>query len=120
MKRRCYLVDENTTPALADQLQRRQLGISVLKIGDERAPAKGTPDPHILLWLEQNEFSLITRNRKSMPRHLQEHIANGNHVPGIFVLRPGASFGSILDDLLLIWQVAGPDEYKDQIVHVPL
>ncbi|MDI6793026.1 MAG: DUF5615 family PIN-like protein [bacterium] len=120
MNKRCYLVDENTTPALVDQLQRRQPTMSVLKVGDEMALPKGTADPDILLWLERNGFSLVTRNRKSMPRHLQEHLVKGHHVPGIFTLKPQAALGDILDDLVFIWEVAEPDEYQDQIVHIPL
>lgn len=55
-----------------------------------------------------------------MPRHLREHLAIGRHIPGIFTLRPGASFKQIIEDLLLIWEAAYLDEYKDQIVHIPL
>lgn len=93
--------------------------MNVLKIGDCKAPEKGTFDPDILLWLERNGFSLVTHNRKSMPRHLHEHLANGHHVPGIFTLRPKALFGEVIEDLLLIWEAAEPDEYKDQIVYIP-
>lgn len=92
MTRRCYLVDENTTPALADQLRRRHPYMNVLKIGDENTSPKGTSDPDILLWLERHGFSLVTKNRKSIPLHLHEHLANGHHVPGIFTLRPQSSF----------------------------
>ena len=120
MRSRCYLVDENTTPALANQLRQRQPSMNVLSIGDGIAPPKGILDPDILLWLEEHGYSLVTRNRKSMPRHLQEHVAQGHHIPGIFTLRPKASLGDVLDDLLLIWEVAEPDEYQDQIVHIPL
>ena len=120
MTPRCYLVDENTAPALADQLRRRQPKMIVLKIGDEMAPPKGTLDPDILEWLERNGFSLVTRNRKSMPQHLKRHLAQGHHVSGIFTLRANASLGEVLDDLLLIWEASEPNEYQDQIVNIPL
>jgi hypothetical protein len=120
MRSRCYVIDENTTPALADQLRRRQPDIKVLTIGDGVAPPKGTPDPDILVWLEQHGYTLITRNRESMPVHLQQYIAAGHHVPGILTLRSKASLGEVLEDLMLIWEVAEADEYQDQIVHIPL
>jgi len=115
-----YLVDENTARALSDQLRRRQPTISVMYVGDELAPPLGTADPDILLWLEREFYYLITRNRRSMPRHLREHLEKGRHVPGIFTLRPGASLKQIIEDLLLIWEAAHPNEYTDQIVHIPL
>ncbi|RLB99476.1 MAG: hypothetical protein DRI57_33590 [Deltaproteobacteria bacterium] len=119
MKRR-YLIDENTTPALADQLRRRQPLLEVASVGDEIAPPKGTLDPDILLWIEEHGFTLVTRNRKSMPDHFQQHLSIGHHIPGILTLRPKVSLGEIIEDLLLIWELADTSEYQDQIIHVPL
>ena len=115
-----FLVDENTTHAIGDQLRRRQPDIVVLTVGNDQAPPRGTLDPDILLWLEREGYFLITQNRRSMPRHLQDHLKKGHHVPGIFTLRPRVSIGSIIKDLLLIWGASFPGEYQDQIVHVPL
>lgn len=115
-----FLVDENTTRAIGDQLRRRQPDIVVLTVGDDLSPLHGTRDQDILLWLENEGYSLVTRNRGSMPRHLQDHLAAGHHVPGIFTLRPKASIGEIIEDLLLIWEAAHPGEYQDRIEHVPL
>jgi len=120
MSSRRYLIDENTTPALADQLRRRQPDLQVFSVGDEDAPPKGTLDPEILLWIEKHKFTLVTRNRKSMPEHLRDHLASGHHMLGILTLRPQTSLGEIIEDLLLIWELADEDEYQDQIVHVPL
>lgn len=120
MTKHRYLVDENTTLAITDQLRRRRPILEVLTIGDELAPPKDTLDPDILLWLEQHGFSLITRNRRSMPGHLRQHLAIGHHVPGIFTLRPNASLREIIEDLLLIWEATERGEYRDQIVHIPL
>lgn len=115
-----YLVDENTARALGDQLRRRQPTINILYVGDELAPPLGTADPDILLWLEQESYHLITRNRRSMSQHLREHLARDKHIPGIFTLRPGAPLRQIIEDLLLIWEAADPGEYADQIMHIPL
>ena len=117
---RRYLIDENTTPALADQLRRQQPELNVASVGDDVAPPKGTLDPEILLWIEAHGFTLITRNRKSMPEHLSDHLEIGHHIPGILTLRPKASLGEIIEDLLLIWELSEDDEYQDQIIHIPL
>lgn len=115
-----YLVDENTPRAIGDSLHRRQPELVVLIVGDDLAPPRGTLDPDILLWLEREGYGLITRNRRSMPRHLRDHLTAGHHVPGIFTLRPRASLGQIIDDLLLIWGASQLGEYTDQIVYLPL
>ena len=55
-----------------------------------------------------------------MPIHLAEHLAQGHHIPGIFVLRSRAEIGQFLDDLILIALAGNENEYQDRIVHIPL
>jgi hypothetical protein len=115
-----YLIDENTSHAIADQLRRRDPTIEVLTVGHDPAPPCGTPDPDLLIWMEREGYCLVTRNRSSMPRHLRDHLAAGRHVPGIFILRPKATIGEVVDDLLLIAGASRPEEYQDQIGYIPL
>ena len=82
------LLDEHMPAALRLQLLRRALDLVVWMLGDPGVPRYGTLDPDILLWCEANGFLFVTRNRKSMPVHLQDHLATGHHVPGIFVVPP--------------------------------
>ena len=49
-------------------------------------------------WCEIHEFILVTNNRKSMPKHLADHLAE-------LILIAGASF---------------PKEYQDRIEYLPL
>ncbi|WP_045220562.1 DUF5615 family PIN-like protein [Desulfonatronum thioautotrophicum] len=120
MNHRKFLIDENTAKALADQLRRRKPDLVVMMVGDTGAPQRGTPDPAILEWIEKHDFTLITRNRKSMPDHLREHLRQERHIPGIITLRPNASFAEVINDLILIWDATRLEEYRDQIIHIPL
>ena len=115
-----YLLDENLPPLYKVQLLRRQSDLIVWMIGEPGVPPTGTLDPEILLWCEINNFILVTNNRSSMPVHLAEHLAQGHHIPGIFVLRPRAEIGQVLDDLILIALAGNENEYQDRIVHIPL
>jgi hypothetical protein len=81
-----YLLDEHIDPKLRAQLIRQAPDLVVWIIGDPGAPKRGTLDPDILLWCEANGFMLVTSDRRSMPVHLQAHLATGHHVPGILVL----------------------------------
>lgn len=55
-----------------------------------------------------------------MPVHLQAHLDRGQHVPGIVQLPRRMRISAILDDLWLIWGASLPDEFRDQIVYLPL
>lgn len=120
MNRLRYLVDEDTPHAIRDQLLRRQPELEVLAVGDALAPAFGTLDPDLLRWIEREGYVLVSRNRRTLARHLPAHLEAGGHVPGIFLLRRRASLGHILEDLLLIWEAGHPDEYRDRIEYLPL
>ncbi len=115
-----YLLDENMAHAVRDQLLLREPRLDILCIGDDTAPPLGTPDPIILEWIEQKGYILISRNRRTIPGHLREHLTAGRHVPGILLLTRRHSLGQLLNDLLLIWNASEPGEYQDRIEYLPL
>lgn len=63
---------------------------------------------------------LVTNNRTSMPPHLDNHLTQGRHVPGIFILNPNKSIGETIEELILIALASEDDEYQDYITHLPL
>ncbi|MGG6263677.1 DUF5615 family PIN-like protein [Leptolyngbya sp. AN03gr2] len=115
-----YLFDENLANEYRIQLLARQPDLEVLKVGDENAPPYGTKDPEILCWCEENDYILVTNNRRSMPVHLADHLSEGRHVPGIFVFRRNASMGLILDSLAILASASLEGDHVDQITFIPL
>lgn len=115
-----WLLDENVDPDLRKALHEVHPEMTVWVVGDPGTPDYGTPDPAILHWCEEKQFALVTNNRSTMPIHLQDHVAAGGHIPSIFILHPDMSLGQTVDELALIWDVAEPNEFTDQIVYLPL
>jgi hypothetical protein len=94
--------------------------MDVVCIGDENAPPFSTPDEKILAWIEQRGYILVSRNRRTMPDHLKEHLGQGQHIPGVLLLKRRISIGALIQELLLIWHASEPDEYQDQVRYLPL
>ncbi|HLL79237.1 MAG TPA: DUF5615 family PIN-like protein [Ktedonobacteraceae bacterium] len=115
-----YLIDENMEPLYKAQLLVKNPGVVVYAVGDPGVPPKGTLDPEILGWCEENGFLLITNNRRSLPHHLSEHVARGRHIPGIITLNAEMSIGETIEELILIAEVGNPHEYVDRIVYLPV
>jgi hypothetical protein len=44
---------------------------------------------------------LVTNNRATMPAHLTAHLAQGRHVPGIFIVGSTSGFAIIAEELWL-------------------
>ena len=117
---RKYLLDENVGESLRKGLHTRYPDIIVWRVGDPTAPQIGTLDPEILLWCEAHNFTLVTKNRNSMPGHLRDHLASGHRFPGMFTLNPKLSLSETVEELALVWGAAQPHEYVDQINYLPL
>ncbi len=115
-----YLLDEHVDPRLKTALKKIAPEIIVWRVGDPGAPALSAGDPDILVWCENNSFSLVTNNRASMPVHLQNHLAGGRHIPGIFILNLKLSVLETADELSLIWGASEAEEYADLIWYLPL
>ncbi|MCB0082828.1 MAG: DUF5615 family PIN-like protein [Caldilineaceae bacterium] len=114
------LLDENLSPTIRDELRQRNIDMDIHRIGDDGMPPFGTPDEIILAWIETSGYVLVTNNRRSMPGHLQTHYAQGRHIPGILLVRSGATLGEIIEELWLIWQASEASEYRDRTQFIPL
>jgi Domain of unknown function (DUF5615) len=115
-----YLMDENVNPLLRREILRREPNLTVWQVGMLGAPAYGTLDPEILIWCEENDFILVTNNRKSMPVHLNNHLAEDRHLFGIFSLNENISVGETIDELILIALATSAEDYQDQIIYLPI
>ncbi len=115
-----YLLDENVDPIFRTQLLKREPDMVVWRIGDPTTPPNGMLDPDILIWCENTGFILVTNNRKSMPQHLRDHLAMGQHIPGIFELNPNMSVGETIEELILAWGASEAEEYQDRLIYLPL
>ncbi len=81
---------------------------------------KGLQTPKFCGGVKNRGSLLVTNNRSSMPRHLADHLAEGHHVPGIFILNPELSLGETIEELTLIAEASFADEYMDRISYLPL
>lgn len=73
-----FLLEENLAPRFKLAILRLNPEIDILRVGDSNAPALGTLDPEILIYLQKSKRILLTDNRKSMPEHLEKHWTNGS------------------------------------------
>ena len=115
-----YLLDENVDPVLRNALHQECPDLVLWYVGEAGVLPKGTLDPEILVWCEQNKTILVTNNLASMPVHLQAHISEGRHIPGIFILNVSMSIPQIVEELTLIWELADPEMFINQIRFMPI
>ncbi|MCP4110487.1 MAG: hypothetical protein GY749_34025 [Desulfobacteraceae bacterium] len=115
-----YLFDEHIGFYLRKAVKKYDSDIVIRRVGEIDAPVTGTLDPDILIWCESNNFCLFTNNRKSMPKHLKDHLLSERHVPGIFVLNPKLSIDETAYELALIAGASDMEEFADRLIYLPI
>ena len=118
-----FLLDEHLRGPLWTMIQRHNLSsdlqLDIVRVGDVADLPLGTLDGELLLWAEHENRILVTEDKRTMPRHLAEHLASGHHSPGVFVVRAGFSWGDVLDALVLVAHTGDPADYLDVVTFLP-
>lgn len=120
MNRIRYLLDEHVSEHLRKAVRKYDSDVIIRRIGETGVTAIGTSDPDILIWCETELFCLVTNNRKTMPGHLKEHLAEERHVPGIFVMNPNMTMSETAYELALIAGASEPAEFTDMLIYLPI
>jgi hypothetical protein len=94
-----FLLDEHMSPRIKTALLHRNPLIDMLRVGEPDAPPLATLDPAILVYLEQSQRALITRNRRSMMEHYSDHMVAGRTHWGIFIVSSSLSIGKLAEEL---------------------
>jgi Domain of unknown function (DUF5615) len=114
-----YLCDEDVRNALVACMGRIEPGLEILAVGLPGAPPKGSLDPDLLRWAEQEKCTLLSRDKATMPDHVRAHLAAGRHTWGVFIIRKGKTWQEIADALLLIWSASTAEDWQDRIEWIP-
>lgn len=115
-----FLLDEHVPSIIQARRNHREPRLRVFSIGEDMAPPGGSPDSDLLDWIAAQQCMLVTNNRATMPVHLARHLAQGRHVPGIVQLPRRMNISEVIEDIVLIWAASEPDEFRDQILYLPL
>jgi hypothetical protein len=119
MSRPTFLVDEDTHSGLGAALRQVQPTIDVIKVGDPGAPALHTLDPDLLVAAEGLQRILVTRDKSTMPGHLIDHFAAGRHTAGVIMLRQGATWPTLVQELVHQWATTEAADWVDRTIYLP-
>ena len=114
-----FLLDENLSPDLKISLLNLNHNLDILRVGEPDAPPLGTLDSEILDYVESSQRLLVTNNRRSMPKHLQDHWDKGGHIWGLLWLRKSANLKIWVEELHLIWEASEAEEWLDRVDWIP-
>jgi hypothetical protein len=114
-----FLVDQCIPLFLAAALRQTAAGIDIVQVGDAGVPPLGTPDPDLLVAAEAMGREFVTKDRKTMPGHLIDHYAAGNHTAGVMLMRNNFALSAYVQKIMYYWATTLPDDWVDRMVYIP-
>jgi hypothetical protein len=117
-----YLFDEHLRGPLWRAVQSHNLRsdevLDVVRVGDLPDLPLGEQDEAILRWAEREGRIVVTYDRSTIPKHLENHLSDGHHSPGVFLLPRDASIARIVSFLILTAYASDPEDWQDRIEYV--
>lgn len=118
-----FVLDEHFRGPLWNAIERHNLGseylIDAVRVGDPPDLPLRTTDPTLLLWAEREDRIIISKDKRTMPIHLDDHLRAGHHVPGVFIVRTEFSNSEIVEYLELDAYAGDPAEFRDTVTFIP-
>ena len=93
--------------------------LDVARVGNPVDLPLGSIDPTILVWAERENRILISRDKRTLPVHLVNHLNAGRHSPGIFIIRPGSTVPQLIAFLVLAACCSDSADWLDRIEFIP-
>ena len=112
------LIDEDVHGDILDGLRRRQPALGVVRVQDVGLRHK--PDPIILEWAAQHGRVVVSVDKKTLAVDAWDRVARGVPMPGVAILRILLTIGQAIDELELIALAGNPEDFRDQVIYLPM
>ena len=112
------LTDEDVHGDIIDGLRRRQPAVDLIRVQD--VGLGHTPDSMILEWAAQQGRVVVSVDKKTLAVAAWDRVARGLPMPGVAILRVLLTIGQAIHELELIALVGNPDDFRDQVIYLPM
>jgi predicted nuclease of predicted toxin-antitoxin system len=110
--------DHNLRKSIVDGLLRRKLDLDIVSIA-EVGLAKA-PDAAILEWAAREGRVLLTHDVSTVPDFAYDRLTLGQPMAGVVVVGNKLPTGRAIDELLLLLECSGEDEWESRVTYLPL
>jgi Domain of unknown function (DUF5615) len=110
--------DENFKGDIVRGLVRRHSELDIVRVQD--VGLMQTPDPDILEWAASQGRVLLSHDVSTVPPAAYQRIGDGKPMPGVFIVPDRMPIAQAIDEILFLSVDAEADEWKDQVLFLPL
>jgi hypothetical protein len=112
------LADENLNHDLVRGVLRRHPALDLVRVQD--VGLREFDDPAILEWAARECRLILTHDANTMPAFAYERIRRKQAMPGMFVVNQRAALATVIDDLLILAECSGTEEWNVRVIFLPL
>jgi Domain of unknown function (DUF5615) len=112
------LTDEDVHGDIVDGLRRRLPALDLVRAHE--VGLGQTPDPIILEWAAQQGRVVVSVDTKTLAVAAWDRVTRGLPMPGVAILRTILSIGQAINELELVAIVGNPDDFRDQVIYLPM
>lgn len=113
-----FLADASLRHAIVSGCVRREPAVDFLSA--HQAKLHRLADRDVLAIAADQGRILVTQDFRTMPRHFGEFLKTRGSSPGVFLVKQRTPLAEVIDDLVLVWAVSAPEEWKNRILEIPL
>ncbi len=113
-----FATDENFNNNILRGIIRKNPDLDIIRIQD--AGLSGANDPTVLEWAAKAKRVLLTHDVSTITKYAFERIASGKSFPGVLEVNISSPIGVVVEDILLLAELSFDDEWKDQIIYIPM
>ena len=110
--------DENVSGYIVQALKRALPDVNIERVVD--AGLLGVADPEILEWAATEDRITLSFDKATMIRFAYDRVAAGLKMPGLIVIKSGASYAGIIESVHIIIEVSSPQDLEGHVYHIPL
>lgn len=118
MSRPRFLADHDLNEIIVAGVLRREPAVEFLRVRD--LGMEKARDHQILEYAQRELLLVVSHDVNTMPAAAYLRSAKGESFPGLLMVRQSLAVGKVIDDLLLIWSATELEEWKGQVVFLPI
>lgn len=112
-----FLADENLDYDIVRGVWQRRPDVDILSM--KEADLMGRDDPDILAFAAKEGRVVLSHDARTMTRFATDRIVAGEAMPGLVIVKVGATLRKSIDDILLLVECADVDDLRNRIEFVP-
>jgi predicted nuclease of predicted toxin-antitoxin system len=112
------LIDEDVHGDIVDGLRRRQPDLDLVRVQD--VGLRHTADAIILEWAAQQGRVVVSVDKKTLAVDAWDRVARSLPKPGVAILRTLLTIGQAVKELEFIALAGNPEDFRDQVIYLPM